>query len=285
MWRKMTWWCRMPIEGVGARLLLLLLLGGCAEPGWKGELLEPSEGRTSLGAAVRLDPAPFQECSEPPDDAMIVRMSTSSAFVYIDRVGEHLVLDVYPRLYSELDITEDQNKFDYAVNQPYKVEWEPELYWTGWHDPLDMQLEYSEEFGYYDPSHPYFPYFFLDHWLTGSDSRPTEITDLAWWNERAFVPYTLCISHFRPDRITMMLTIDPTRSKSPKAKETPFPVTIISDWSPGGSSFAGGITVDNEFLDHPDIHLQPNYFMIVYGGVAESAVWGDLGATDTGAVE
>lgn len=176
-------------------------------------------------------------------------------------------------------------EFDYEINQPYEVEWEPELYWSGWDNPLDLQMEYSEEFGYYDPSYPYFPYFFLDHWLTGSESRPTEITDLAWWNERTFVPYTLCISHFRPDRLTMMLTIDPTRSEGGKGNSTPFPVTLVADWSNGESQYAHYAEIENPWgSDNPFFEVN-SFYTIDYSDVTEADVWGDLRAADTGSAE
>lgn len=283
-----TWWRGMTMTAkVSAVCLLgLALSGGCAEFEWNGEPWERSEGRAKAEAAVRLDAALFQECSEPPDNAMIIRISDSSAYIDIYRTGDTMFLDVYPQLLSVMDLAEDPNKHDYSVNQPYEVEWRPELYWTGWQDPLDMQLEYSEEFGYYDPSHPYFPYFSMDHWLTGGEGWPTEIAYLAWWNERAFIPYVLCISHFRPDRLALMLTIDPTRSKSAtKASRTPFPVTIISDWSPGSASGYADLTVEGAFSAYPEDPAQPNYLAFRYSSVTESAVWGEMVTGDTGTVE
>lgn len=236
--------------------------------------------RGDLGEqTVRLDAAPFQVCSEPPDNSMIIRGTSTMATGYLWRGDDGLVLDMYLDVNSSMDLIGDAQE-DYTLNQPYEVAWSPELYWPDWDNPLDLQSEHTRVFGSFDAALPQFPYFDFQSWLTGSERDPAEIFYISWWNERTFVPYTLCVSRFRPDRLSMVLTIDPTGSDSIKSKQIPFPVTIVVDWSDNVSAFSGSYVVDNNYDSGSGFHTG-NYFFMDYSHVTEADVWGDL--VDTGA--
>ena len=268
------------------RCSVVALLTACTagpEGDWQ---TAPIAGRVNEAGHVQLDGLPYQACSEPPDDSVIIRLSHVNAWIHIGRTGGGLVLDSYPDMKSEMEIIGSREE-NYSLAQPYEVWWGPELYWSNWTDPLDMQLEYTEEWGHYDASVPYFPYFFFDHTLTGSDGRKTWITDIAWWSEEDFVPYTFCISHFRPDRLSFMLTIDPSRSGGHKSTSTPFPITVVADWSDGEmSGYSSTETVNEYFADYSDgFFYEVSWFGMTYYDITESELWGDLLPLDTGSAE